>query len=222
MRSLSKIFENRTIVNEKLLKYGFVKKDNCYFYENNIYNNQFKVVIELSKEKQTSKLIDLLNNEEYFLVDVHDYSGDFIGSVKEEYETILNDIVEKCSIPNIFKSKQSKEVIKYIKEKYDDDLEYLWEKFPNNAIWRNNNNKWYGILLTISKSKLGIDSDEIVDIIDLRYQKDNITKIIDNKKIFGGYHMNKNNWITIKLDGSVDINEIYKLIDNSFKLSLNR
>ena len=102
-------------------------------------------------------------------------------------------------------------------------MEYLWKKFPNNAVWRNkDNNKWYGVLLVLSESKLGIDSDDIIDIIDLKYQKDNIKEIIDNKKVFEGYHMNKDNWITIKLDGSVDIKEIYKLIDNSFGLSLEK
>ena len=48
----------------------------------------------------------------------------------------------------IYKNQQSKEVIKYIKEKYDDDLEFLWKKYDNNAIWRNKqNNKWYGYFL---------------------------------------------------------------------------
>ena len=45
---------------------------------------------------------------------------------------------------------------------------------------------------------------------------------IDNKKIFKGYHMNKDNWITIKLDESVDIKNILTLIDNSYILSLKK
>lgn len=73
--------------------------------------------------------------------------------------------------------------------------------------------------MTLSESKLRIDSDEIIDIIDLRYQKENIKEIVDNKIIFEGYHMNKNNWITIKLDESVDVKKIYKLIDTSYALS---
>ena len=34
--------------------------------------------------------------------------------------------------------------------------------------------------------------------------------------------MNKKSWITIKLDGSVNENEIYKLIDNSYMLSIKK
>ena len=45
-------------------------------------------------------------------------------------------------------------------------------------------------------------------------------KIVDNEKFFPGYHMNKKSWITIKLDNSVDIKTIKKLIDNSYNLSL--
>lgn len=223
MKNLNKRFENRTIDYEKLLNYGFSKKENYFFYEQEIYNHKFKVVIEISEDTQISKVIDILENDEYILADVSQSTGDFVGKVKEEYEIIIKDIIEKCSIPNVFKSKQTKEIIKYVNDKYQDNLEYLWEKFPNNAVWRNKENKkWYAIIMTIKENKLGIDSDEIIDIIDLRYQKDKIKEIIDNQKIFAGYHMNKNSWITIKLDSSVNVNEIYKLIDNSFSLSLNK
>jgi alkylated DNA nucleotide flippase Atl1 len=67
---------------------------------------------------------------------------------------------------------------------------------------------------------LEIESDEIIEAIDLRYQKEKIKSILDNKKIFPGYHMNKKSWITIKLDESLNIEKIYDLIDNSYKLSI--
>ena len=223
MRNLNKEFEHKNIEYTKLLEYGFTLKNNHYVLEQEINDNHFKVQIEISNTSQTSKIIDLSTDEEHILMDIKHASGDFIGKIKEEYETILNDIITKCTTPNIFKSKQAKEIIKYIKEKYNDDLEYLWKKFPNNAIWRNKtNHKWYGALLVLPENKLGIDSDQIIEIIDLRYQKDKIKEIIDNQKIFAGYHMNKNSWITIKLDGSMDNKEIFKLIDNSYQLSLEK
>ena len=219
MRNLAKEFQNKTIDYEKLVKYGFSKQKGIYYYEINICDNRFKVVVEISKNRQISKVIDLVMDDEYVLVDVQS-SGAFVSKVRDEYNKILNDIIINCSVPNVFKSEQTKQIIEYVKEKYNDDLEYLWEKFPNNAIWRNkSNNKWYAVLLVLSLRKLGIQSDEVVDIIDLRYQKSSIKEIVDQKRVFQGYHMNKDNWITIKLDGSVDINYIYELIDNSFELS---
>ena len=80
------------------------------------------------------------------------------------------------------------------------------------------NNKWYAVLLTISKRKLGIDSDEIVDVIDLKALPEDIEKIVDNNSYFLGYHMNKKHWLTIILDGSVSIENIFDFIDMSYKM----
>ena len=63
-------------------------------------------------------------------------------------------------------SKQSKELIDYIRKTYGDELEFLWKKFPKNAIWRRKDTqKWYGIVLTVSKKKLGLPDDESVEIL---------------------------------------------------------
>lgn len=223
MKNLTDELKNKKINNIKLLNYGFIKKNHSYIYKTKIYNNKFEVVINISKNQQTAALIDLENNEEYILVDIKGVSGNFVNRIKEEYENIIKDIIDKCMEPDIFKSLQANEIIKYIKEKYNDELEYLWQKFPNNAIWRNKkNNKWYGALLVIKENKLGIESDKLVEIIDLRFQKENIHKIIDNNTFYPGYHMNKNNWITIKLDNSIETKKIFELIDNSYNLSLKK
>lgn len=223
MRNLENDLKNKTIDYNKLTEYGFEKQENKYILKTKIYNEQFEMIVSFSKEQNISKLIDIANEDEYVLVDVQESTGEFVGKVREEYKNKLQDIIEKCTNPNIFKFKQSKEVIKYIKEKYNDDLEFLWKKFDNNAIWRNKtNNKWYGILLTITEDKLKIDSNKEIEILDLRYQKDKIQNIIDNETIYPGYHMNKSSWITIKLDNSVNINNIFELIDNSYNISLQK
>lgn len=224
MRNLNNDLKDKLINYNKLLEYGFIKQDNEYVYKANIYQNKFEIIVIFSENKNMSKLIDIENDEEYVLVDIKDSVGAFVGEVREEYENKLKDIITHCTTSNIYKSTQAKEIIKYIKDKYNDDLEFLWEKLQSkNAIWRNKtNNKWYGALLIISERKLGINSDKEVEIIDLLYQKDKIKDIIDNNKVYPGYHMNKDSWITIKLDETVDIETIYTLIDNSYKISLEK
>ena len=218
MRDLKELLKNRKIEYNKLLKYGFILKNDTYIYEKNILND-FKVVIEINKNKQISKVIDLIENDDYILVDVKSSTGRFVGNIRDEYEKILKYIINNCTTMDVFKNKQTKEVINYVKEKYKDDVEYLWDKFPNNAIVRSKyNKKWYIVILTINENKLQLDKDKEIEIIDLRYDKNKINDVIDNIKIFPGYHMNKQSWITIKLDESIDIKEIYKLIDNSYML----
>ena len=147
--------------------------------------------------------------------------GSFVGNVRQEYEKVLNDVIKNCTSKENFSSNQTKEVINYIKKKYGDELEFLWEKYDNNAIWRNKkNNKWYGVLMTIPENRLKGDSDEEVEVIDLKCDKEKIDTIIDNKSIFLGYHMNKKSWITIILDGSVSLGIITDYIDDSYDLSI--
>lgn len=218
MRELSKEFENRKIDYDKLLAYGF---DYNYVYEKEI-EGQFKIIIELKEDKKISKIIDLAYNEEYTLVDVIEANGNFVGKIREVYEKVLQDIIDKCTTTNIFKNKQTKEIIQYVKEKYQDELEFLWKSSPNNAIWRNKENqKWYAVLLTIPAQKLGIDSMEQLEIIDLRYPKGKTSDIIDNERIYAGYHMNKKSWITIVLDNRVTTERVIELLDNSYLLSLS-
>ena len=221
MRRLVNELKNRAINYSKLIEYGFINKNGTYTYKNKIYNEQFELIVEVMDAEITSKLIDLANEDEYILVDIQDAVGEFVGNVRNEYESKLQDIIEKCTISNVFKEQQTQEIIKYIKDKYNDDLEFLWEKFEDTAIWRNKQNKkWYGLLMVISESKLGINLDKKIEAIDLRYQKDETNKIIDNKNIFPGYHMNKKSWITIKLDNSMSTKNICDLIDNSYNLSI--
>lgn len=221
MRNLNNEFEKRKINYEKLIKYGFKEENNKYIYKTKIQDNQFEVNIVVSDNEKYARLIDLENETDFILVDIENSNGKFVGELRNEYNQIIEDIIAKCTSKQVFKSKQSEAIIKYIKEKYDDELEFLWEKFQDNAIWRNKqNNKWYGAILVISERKLGIQSDKLVEVIDLRYQKDMIETIVDNNKIFQGYHMNKNSWITIKLDETLKNTELFKLIDNSYSLSI--
>jgi len=221
MRNLEKELEKRVINYSKLIEYGFKKENDIFIYKNTILNNSFEINIVISEKEKYSKLIDLDNETEYALVDVEDATGEFVGKVRQEYENVLKEIFEKCTSKEIFKSKQAKQVIEYIRQKYDDELEFLWEKFDDIAIWRNDqNNKWYALIGIIPKNKIGIDSEEKIEMINLRFQKEKIEEMIDNNKVFPGYHMNKKSWITIKLDESVRIKEIFKLIDNSYNLSV--
>lgn len=222
MRDLTDKLKNRVIIDNYLIKYGFTKQKGKFSFIKNICNNQFEMIILVENKKMTSKLIDLMNEEEYVLVDVQDSVGEFVGKVRKEYEEELQQIIEKCTSKEIFKNKQSKEIIEYIRQIYNDELEFLWEKFDDVAIWRNKqNDKWYGLLMKISEQKLGLESEKMIEVIDIRYQKDEVKNIVDNKKIFPGYHMNKKSWISIKLDNSIKTDKIKELIDNSYKLSLD-
>lgn len=218
------IFKDLKIDFENLEQLGFVKENDYYKYETKIMDNQFCLIIKINMNNVVnSDVIEISTNEKFMLYYVTSATGKFIGKIRAEYNKIIEKVKSICCSKNIFKSEYANLIIEYIKRKYNDDLEYLWEKFPDNAIWRNKyNNKWYGALLVIEKTKIGIEEEGTIEIIDLLLEPERIEKIIDNEKYFTGYHMNKKHWITIKLDGSVDINEIYEFIENSYNLSRSK
>ena len=215
--------EKKKINYDLLTKYGFIKKDNSYCYETNIMNNDFKLMIEIINNSMFFKIIDNEFNDEYIMSNIESVSGNFINKLKDEYESIIKDIISKCCENNVFVNSESKMVINYLKEKYHSELEYLWDKYSEFGVCRNSKTrKWFIMIGKIEKNKIIGDSKEMVEIIDLHYDKDKILELIDNKKIYPGYHMNKKSWITIILDGNNDFERIIELIDYSYLLSERR
>ncbi|WP_424244418.1 putative DNA-binding protein (MmcQ/YjbR family) [Elusimicrobium posterum] len=119
-----------------------------------------------------------------------------------------------------FTNLETNKILQYVNKKYATKPEFLWRKFPGNAILRRKDSKkWYGAILTIPKQKLGINEAGNVDILDLKCDPMLISSLIDKKSFFPGYHMNKTHWITILLDGSVKEKFLFSLIDQSYEIS---
>ena len=220
MREITNFIKDKKIDFKKLEEFGFKLKDNSYYYHTSLLKNQFKMSVKISLDNSIfTEIIDTETNEPYILYLIEKRSG-YSEKVYKEYSDILEKIKKKCFEDEIFKANYTKEVINYIKNKYGDELEFLWKKSPKNAVVRRKfSNKWYAVILTLSKRKLNLNSDEAVEIINLHNNPEEIEKLIDNKKYFPAYHMNKKHWCTICLDGTVELKEIYKLIDVSYELA---
>ena len=217
---LESIFKHYKPNFAKLQEYGFARSGDTYSYETDIMNGRFSLNIKITDSDIDTEVIDLAMNEPYTLFLVEGAIGSFVGAIRTEYENIMRNIATDCFDKCVFKSDYAQQIIKYVSDKYGDSLEYLWEKFPDNAIWRRKDNKkWYGALLTVVKNKIGLPSEEKVEIIDLRAPAENIDTIVNDKTIFRGYHMNKKHWITICLDGSVPLKDIENMLDTSYELA---
>ena len=221
MRNLKSKLKLKKINYKKIIDYGFKKINDNYIYKKYISDNKFYVEVIYRNNSLISKVVEVDGNYEYILVDINSVNGDFVSKIKIEYESIIDDIINNCFDDDIFKQKQTKKVINYINKKYNTKLEFLWNDYPDCAIARNPNSKWYLLIMTISKRKLGLDSDDIIEIIDIKHPTDRIEKIVDNVNIFKGYHMNKKHWITIILDNKIDDKILFKLIDTSYILTFD-
>lgn len=214
-------FKNRKPNIEKLLSFGFEPVEGGYVHHAALVDGQLMLTVKVTAdEKIYEEITDQNSGDEYVLHRVAGARGSFVGQVKTEYEEILEKISAKCFDAEVFKSEQAKAVIAYVRDTYTDEFEYLWKKFPDNAIVRRKDNrKWYAALLTVSKRKLGWDSDDPIEILDVRMRPEDVEKQVDNKTYFPGYHMNKRHWVTVCLDRSVAFDEICEGIDESYRLA---
>lgn len=217
------IFKNRKPNPEKLLTYGFTVQGSRYTYTADILDGQFLLEITVDKDNPIGiKVIDTESKDEYVLVHTPHACGAFVGTVIQTCEDKLRIIAEKCFDIEIFKTTQAKQALHYIENTYQDNPEFLWEKFPEYAVFRRkDNNKWYAVILRVQRNKLGLEGQDLIEIIDLKADPSHIQSLIDSKKYFPGYHMNKKHWYTICLDGSVPIEELFSRIDLSYTLACN-
>lgn len=119
-------------------------------------------------------------------------------------------------------------VIDYIHEKYGTTIECLWMRFPSYGIFRHDDNqKWYALIMDVQRSKLGLTppakipaDDETVDILNVKLG-DLLLRdfLIQREGFLPGYHISSGNWISILLDGTVEMDEIRDLIDMSYKVT---
>ena len=108
----------------------------------------------------------------------------------------------------------------YIADVYGVTPDYPWESNPTFAVYRHKNNqKWFALVMDIPKEKLGLRGDGMIDVVNLKCDPLLIGSLRLEKGIFPAYHMNKDKWISVALDGSVDDGQIRMLLDMSFELT---
>ena len=120
-----------------------------------------------------------------------------------------------------YRSSQTLHLLDFVKTNYGTNPEFLWARTPDFAVLRNmSSRKWYGIIMVIPASKLGIDSDKLIEVVNVRFNKGEAPEIARNVAgIYPAWHMNKKNWITIILDNTLSDEQLFGLIDQSFVLS---
>ena len=109
---------------------------------------------------------------------------------------------------------------KYIENVYGVTAEFPWLSAPTFAVYRHESNqKWFAVIMEIPKAKLGIDEEGNINVVNLKSDPLLIGSLILDNGIYPAYHMNKNHWITVCLDGTVEEDKIEWLLGLSFELT---
>lgn len=104
--------------------------------------------------------------------------------------------------------------------RYQAQPEYLWAKFPDNAVFRHpGSKKWFCALITqLPAHKLGLAQQGKVDIIDVKARPELVGGLRSLPGILPGYHMNKEHWISLLLAEVAD-ETVWQLLADSFELT---
>ena len=81
------------------------------------------------------------------------------------------------------------------------------EDFDTAVLRHADNRKWFALMMKVSRRKFGLDSDETVDVINLKLPVEMFGSFGKDDGVYPAYHMNKLHWISVLLPDATRRND---------------
>ena len=215
------IFKSYQFNKEKARDYGFVENGEVWTYSCQILQGDFIMTVSITTDNVSFQVFDQETGDLYPQVHMESMRGSFVGSVREACLEILYQIRKACFDVQDFICPQTKRIMTQVQEKYGNQLEYLWEKSPDTAVLRHEDNqKWYAVLMRIPWDRFDKAREGQVEAVNLKH--DCVADLLSQKGIYPAFHMNKRYWISLALDDSLSDNEVLDLLEISWNLTLKK
>ena len=109
------------------------------------------------------------------------------------------------------------EFLEYCLNTYGTSPDYPFDDLLETAVLRHSDNrKWYAIVMRVSRCKFGFDSDEVIDVVNLKLPSELFGSFGTADGVYPAYHMNKLHWISVLLTDAPD-DVIQFLVNVSFE-----
>ena len=107
--------------------------------------------------------------------------------------------------------------LEYCLNTYGTSPDYPFDEDFETAVLRHvDNRKWYAIVMRVSRRKFGIDSDEVIHVVNLKLPTEMFGSFGATDGVYPAYHMNKLHWISVLLpDAPEDV--VKFLVNASFE-----
>ena len=106
------------------------------------------------------------------------------------------------------------EFLNYCLDTYDTLPDYPFDEDFETAVLRHKDNrKWYAIVMRVSRRKFGIDSDEVIDVVNLKLPTEMFGSFGASDGVYPAYHMNKLHWISVLLPDAPE--DVVSFLTNS-------
>ena len=90
------------------------------------------------------------------------------------------------------------------------------EDFETAVLRHRDNRKWYALVMRVSRRKFGFDSDDVIDVVNLKLPTEMFGSFGADDGVYPAYHMNKLHWISVLLPDAPD-DVVQFLVNVSFK-----
>ena len=102
---------------------------------------------------------------------------------------------------------------------YDTSPDYpLDEDFETAVLRHGDTRKWYAIVMRVPRRKFGFDSDEVIDVVNLKLPTEMFGSFGAAEGVYPAYHMNKLHWISVLLPDTPD-DVVQFLVNSSFEIT---
>lgn len=99
----------------------------------------------------------------------------------------------------------TQEFLEYCLTTYGTTPDYPFDDLLETAVFRHvDNRKWYAIVMRVSQRKFGLDSDEVIDVVNLKLPTEMFGSFSVADGVYPAYHMNKLHWISVLLPDAPD------------------
>jgi predicted DNA-binding protein (MmcQ/YjbR family) len=115
------------------------------------------------------------------------------------------------------------DLIDYIFDEYSVEPDYPFPRDDVSCVFRHiDNRKWFGIAMVIPYRTIGINKTGNVDILNIKCDPVMMGSLRGKPGFCPAYHMNKDKWITILLDGSAAQEDIKALLAMSYTMTATK
>ena len=105
----------------------------------------------------------------------------------------------------------------YLRKQYGAEGTKEYREDPGILVFaRPDNGKWFAATKNIRCSSVDVAGDGRIDILNVRLDPGVVASLRKREGFRPAWHMNRNKWITVLLDGSVTDDEIRDLVDKAF------
>ena len=113
-----------------------------------------------------------------------------------------------------------KEFQDFVFDNYGITPDFPFEKDLDTAVFRHKSNKkWFAVVMRISEKKLRRNSDQVIDVVNIKCDREIIYSLWQDKGIYPAYHMSKAHWLSVCLDGSAPDDTVKWLLEISYNLT---